>query len=177
MSLAIMQITSTESRGRPWRYSVIPSTPDFPTEYQIRRHSNPAGLPTFAAIWGPDFRASFIRLTCPHVFKQIKKYNYFDDDVKSQSSPTKLRRPMVIGMQRRGTRADRWSPEIVCCVFCAWLLGSYCVLWRCDSCLPKLIIAMKTAVNFPTELTLAGHRVWKTQPSQMTFWCLALGHS
>ena len=44
-------------RGRPWRYSVIPSTPDFPTEYQIRRHSNPAGLPTFAAIWGPDFRA------------------------------------------------------------------------------------------------------------------------
>ena len=61
-----------ESRGRPWRYSVIPSTPDFPTEYQIRRHSNPAGLPTFAAIWGPDFRASIIRLTCPHVFKQIK---------------------------------------------------------------------------------------------------------
>ena len=76
-------------RGRPWRYSVIPSTPDFPTEYQIRRHSNPAGLPTFAAIWGPDFRASIIRLTCPHVFKQIQKYNYFDDDVQSQSSPTK----------------------------------------------------------------------------------------
>ena len=50
-----------------------PSTPDFPTEYQIRRHSNPAGLPTFAAIWGPDFRASIIRLTCPHVFKQITK--------------------------------------------------------------------------------------------------------
>ena len=60
-------------RGRPWRYSVIPSTPDFPTEYQIRWHSNPAGLPTFAAIWGPDFRASIIRLTCPHVFKQINK--------------------------------------------------------------------------------------------------------
>ena len=60
-------------RGRPWRYSVIPSTPDFPTEYQIRRHSNPAGLPTFATIWEPDFRASIIRLTCPHVFKQIKK--------------------------------------------------------------------------------------------------------
>ena len=103
-----------DCRGRPWRYSVIPSTPDFPTEYQIRRHSNPAGLPTFAAIWGPDFRASIIRLTCPHVFKQIKKYNYFDDDVQSQSSPTKLRRPTVIGMQRRGTRADgyplRWSP-------------------------------------------------------------------
>ena len=63
----------TTSRGRPWRYSVIPSTPDFPTEYQIRWHSNPAGLPTFAAIWGPDFRASIIRLTCPHVFKQINK--------------------------------------------------------------------------------------------------------
>ena len=60
-------------RGRPWRYSVIPNTPDFPTEYQIRWHSNPAGLPTFAAIWGPDFRASIIRLTCPHVFKQINK--------------------------------------------------------------------------------------------------------
>ena len=54
-------------RGRPWRYSVIPSTPDFTTEYQIRRHSNPAGLPTFATIWGPDFRASIIRFTCPHV--------------------------------------------------------------------------------------------------------------
>ena len=93
-------------RGRPWRYSVIPSTPDFPTEYQIRRHSNPAGLPTFAAIWGPYFRASIIRLTCPHLFKQIKIYNYFDDDVQSQSSPTKLRRPMVIGMRRRGTRAN-----------------------------------------------------------------------
>ena len=118
------------SRGRPWRYSVIPRTPDFPPEYQIRRHSNPAGLPTFAAIWGPDFRASIIRLTRPHVFKQIKKYNYFDDDVQSQSPPTKLRRPTVIGMQRRGTRADshRSLAEIVGCVFCAWLLGSYCVL-------------------------------------------------
>ena len=82
-------------RGRPWRYSVIPSTPDFPTEYQIRRQSNPAGLPNFAAIWGPDFRASIIRLTCPHVFKQITKYNYFDDDVQSQSSPTKLRNKTV----------------------------------------------------------------------------------
>ena len=96
-----MQLIHTS--GIPWRYSVIPSTPDFSTEYQIRRHSNPAGLPTFAAIWGPDFRASIIRLTHPHVFKQIKKYNYFDDDVQSQSSPTKLRRPTVIGMQRRVT--------------------------------------------------------------------------
>ena len=96
----------TIPRGRPWRYSVIPSTADFTMEYQIRRHSNPAGLPTFAAILGHDFRASIIRLTCPHVFKQIKKYNYFDDDLQSQSSPTKLRRPTVIGMQRRGTRAD-----------------------------------------------------------------------
>ena len=25
------------TRGRPWRYSVIPSTPDFQTEYQICR--------------------------------------------------------------------------------------------------------------------------------------------
>ena len=59
------------SRGRPWRYSVIPSSPDFPTEYQIRRNSNPAGLPVFAAIWGPDFRASIIILT--NMFKQIKQ--------------------------------------------------------------------------------------------------------
>ena len=43
------------NRGRPWRYSVIPNTPDFPTEYQIRRHSILAGLPTFAAICGPNF--------------------------------------------------------------------------------------------------------------------------
>ena len=59
------------SRGRPWRYSVIPSTPDFPTEYQIRRNSIPAGLPVFAAIWGPDFKASIIILT--NMFKQIKQ--------------------------------------------------------------------------------------------------------
>ena len=59
------------NRGRPWRYSVIPSTPDFPTEYQIRRNSNPAGLPVFAAIWGPDFRASIIILT--NMFKQVKQ--------------------------------------------------------------------------------------------------------
>ena len=37
-----------------------------------RNTSNPVGLPTFAVIWGPEFRASIIRLTCPHVFKQIK---------------------------------------------------------------------------------------------------------
>ena len=59
------------SRGRPWRYSVIPSSPDFQTEYQIRRNSNPAGLPVFAAIWGSDFKASIIILT--NMFKQIKQ--------------------------------------------------------------------------------------------------------
>ena len=59
------------SRGRPWRYSVIPSTPDFPTEYQIRLNSNPAGLPVIAANWGPGFRARTIILT--HMFKQIKQ--------------------------------------------------------------------------------------------------------
>ena len=42
-------------RGRPWRYSVIPSTPDFPTEYQIRRNSNPAGLPVFFRDFGTSF--------------------------------------------------------------------------------------------------------------------------
>ena len=64
-------ITESCIRGRPWRYSVIPSPPDFPTEYQICRNSNPAGLPVFAAIWGPDFRASIIILT--NMFKQIKQ--------------------------------------------------------------------------------------------------------
>ena len=57
--------TTNISGGRPWRYSVFPSTPDFPTEYQIRRNSNPAGLPVFAAIWGTDFRAS----TLTHMFR------------------------------------------------------------------------------------------------------------
>ena len=60
-----------EHRGRPWRYSVIPSTPDFPTEYQIRQNSNPAGLPVIAANWGPGFRARTIILT--YMFKQIKQ--------------------------------------------------------------------------------------------------------
>ena len=114
--------TNQNLRGRPWRYSVIPSTPDFTTEYQIRRHSNPAGLPTFAAIWGPDFRASIIRLTCPHVFKQIKKYNYFDDDVQSQSLPTKLRRPTVIGMQQRGTRAHGHRRLLCILRVASWLV-------------------------------------------------------
>ncbi len=59
------------SRGRPWRYSVIPSTPDFLTEYQIRQNSNPAGLPVIATKWGPGFRARTIILT--HMFKQIKQ--------------------------------------------------------------------------------------------------------
>ena len=58
-------------RGRHWLYSIIPSTPDFPTEYPIRRNSNPAGLPVFAAIWGPGLRTSTIIL--PHMFKQIKQ--------------------------------------------------------------------------------------------------------
>ena len=49
---------------------IIPSTPDFPTEYQIRRNSNPAGLPVFAAILVPGFRPSTIILT--HMFKQIQ---------------------------------------------------------------------------------------------------------
>ena len=59
------------NRGRPWRYSVIPRTPDFQTEYQIRRNSTPAGIPVFAAIWGPDFRPSIIIST--NMFKQIKQ--------------------------------------------------------------------------------------------------------
>ena len=41
-------------RGLPWRYSVIPSTPDFQTEYQIRPNRNPAGLLVFAAYFCRD---------------------------------------------------------------------------------------------------------------------------
>ena len=60
-------------RGRPWRYSVIPSNPDFATECQTeyRRNSNPAGLTVFVAIWGPDFRAITTILT--HMSKQMKQ--------------------------------------------------------------------------------------------------------
>ena len=62
-------------RGLPWRYSVIPSTPDFQTEYQIRPNRNPAGLPVFAAYFcrdlGSDFRDNLITLT--RLFKQAKQ--------------------------------------------------------------------------------------------------------
>ena len=65
-------------RGLPWRYSVIPSTPDFQTEYQIRPNRNPAGFPVFAAyfcrdlaFWGSDFRDNLITLT--RLFKQAKQ--------------------------------------------------------------------------------------------------------
>ena len=50
-----------------------PEHPRFSDGYQICRNSNPAGLPTFVAFLGPDFRAGIIRLTCPHMFKQIKQ--------------------------------------------------------------------------------------------------------
>ncbi len=35
--------------------------------------------------------------------------------------------------------------------------------------LPHLLIAIKSAVSFPTDLTLAGHHVWKGQASE-TLW-------
>ena len=58
-------------RGWPWRYSVIPSTPDFLTEYQIRRHSNPAGLPTLP--WSGDPDLGLASFDWPaHMFKQIQ---------------------------------------------------------------------------------------------------------
>ena len=85
----------------------MPSTPDFPTEYQIRRHSNPARLPTFAAIWGPDFRASIIRLTCPHMFKQIKQIRItLMTMFKVNPGPPNEVGQCCRPMQRRGTRAD-----------------------------------------------------------------------
>ena len=35
--------------------------------------------------------------------------------------------------------------------------------------LPPVLIAIKSAVSFPTDLTLAGHHVWKGQASE-TLW-------
>ncbi len=166
-----------KNRGRPWRYSVIPSTPDFPTEYQIRRNSNPAGLPVFAPIWGPDLRASTIILT--HMFKQIKQI-IITLMAMFKINPASPKWGTLMCTQPRGTRGvtHMWLWH---CLSCAWLLSalvSHCVKpdslnVRLPASLPHLLIAMKSAVSFPTELSLAGHHVWKSQASEMTFWSLA----
>ena len=53
-------------------------------------------------------------------------------------------------------------------------LASHCVKpdslkVRLPASLPHLLIAMKSAVSFPTDLILADHPDWKTQASEMTF--------
>ena len=155
-------------RGRPWRYSVIPSTPDILTEYQIRRNSNPAGLTVFAAIWGPDLRASTIILT--HMFKQI--YNKLELRWWwcSKSIPVNQMKYANDVYAMRGSDTGDcgivYSPRGF-----SWLLPR--IVWslkvRLPMSLTHLLIAKKSAVGFPTDLTLAGHHVWKTQASEMTF--------
>ena len=101
-------------RGRPWRYSVIPSTPDFPTEHQIRRNSNPAGLPVFAAILVPGFRPSTIILT--HMFKQIKliRITLMAMFKVHPGSPNEVPvRLQLICTRRRGKRSDTGDCGIV----------------------------------------------------------------
>ena len=53
----------------------------------------------------------------------------------------------------------------------AWLLlalASDCVKVRLPKSLPHVLIAMKSAVSFSTDLTLAGHHIWKGQARKMT---------
>ena len=141
-------------RGRPWRYSVIPRTPDFQTEYQICQSSNPAGIPVFAAIWGPDFRPSTIILT--NMFKQIKQIRItLMAMFKVNTSPPNEVGPTLIRMRRRGTRGS----VALFILRCGWLHAFCCVLGRCDSWLPNLLIAMKSTVSVLTELKLQGHHV------------------
>ena len=120
-------------RGRPWRYSVIPSTPDFLTEYQIRRNSNPAGLPVFPAILVPGYRASTIILT--HMFKQIKliRITLMAMFKVHPGSPDKVPVGLqLICTQRRGTRSDTGDCGIVYSARgFSWLLPR--IVWMCDS--------------------------------------------
>ena len=100
-------------RGRPWRYSVIPSIPDFQTEYQICRHSNPAGIPVFAAIWGPGFRPCIIILT--HILKQIKQMRITSMTMfkVNTSQPNE---------ERKSVSNDAELESLLYCVFSSWLL-------------------------------------------------------
>ena len=77
----------------------------FPTEYHIRWNSNPAGLPVFAAIWGPDFRASTTILTHTIVYR---------------------------GMQRRGTRGVTRVTQIVA-LFILHVASLGCCLALCEA--------------------------------------------
>ena len=62
------------------------------------------------------------------------------------------------GWTRRGTRADGHGRLLVVYSARGFLARIVC-FESATSCLPKLIIAMKAAVDFPTKLTLAGHHV------------------
>ena len=153
-------------RRRPWRYSVIPSTPDIPTKYQICRNSNcnPAGLPVFAAIWGPDFRTGTIILT--HMFKQIKqtRITSMTRFKVNPGPPNKVPGALLICMQRSGTR--------VTVALFILRLASYLVLHALKVGvlgLPNLVIAMKSSVSFPKELKLERQDIWKTEASETIF--------
>ena len=120
------------------------------------------GYQFFSAIWGPDFRASITIVT--NMFKQIKQIRItLMTMFKVDPSPPK---------ERQSVSNDA-ELESDCCLVYSALDSSInalgCVLGRCDSRLPILIIAMST-VSFPRELTIAGYHVLKTQASEMTFW-------
>ena len=62
---------------------------------------------------------------------------------------------MKSAFANRGTRADGHGRLLVVYSARGFLARIVCF----ESATPKLIIAMKAAVDFPTELTLAGHHV------------------
>ena len=109
-----MQRCRSEAPYKFSKNSVIPSTPDFQTEYQICRNSDSAGLPVFIAIWGPGFRASIITLA--HMLKQVKQIRITLMTMLkvNPSPPNEVDRSTLICTQRRGTR--------VIVVFCMWIL-------------------------------------------------------
>ena len=122
----VLEHTTNMYRGRPWRYSVIPSTPDFPTEYQIRQNSNPAGLPVIAANWGPGFRARTIILT--HMFKHIKQIR--TPDARLTKCSTGNLYAMMRNM-RSDTGGDRTRVIVALFILRVASLGSCLVLCEC----------------------------------------------
>ena len=93
----------THRQGSTLAVFRYPEHPRFSDGYQIRRNSNPAGLPVFTAIWGPGFRASIIILA--HMLQQIKqiRITLMTMFKVNNSPPNEVR--YLICTQRRGTRA------------------------------------------------------------------------
>ena len=111
---------------------------------QIRRHRNPARLPSFAATWGPDFRASIIRLTCPTCFNKLELLSW-------RCSKSIL----VHQIKYANLYATKWNTGLLVVYSAHGFLAGIVCFDGVTGDLLKLIIAIKSAVNFPTELTLA----------------------